>query len=143
MFREPVEPHFRQRNHDLSRTVATRPAHRVHDLDHYQRRGVQGIPPLVCATQPRRNPRPALAQAVLCVDLRVLLQPLGDRRLVGLDTDTLLYDDWRGFVVAEFALVWIANLYIKLYALLRQTLRQRKAEAAYAEHATDSTTVRG
>jgi len=55
----------------------------------------------------------------------------------------LLYDDWRGFVVAEFALVWIANLYITLYALLRQTLRQRKAEAAYAEHATDSTTVRG
>src|SRR4051812_9844598 len=30
----------------------------------------------------------------------------------------LLYNDWRGYIVAFFALVWIANIYMSLYGFL-------------------------
>ncbi|WP_297983333.1 hypothetical protein [uncultured Chryseobacterium sp.] len=40
----------------------------------------------------------------------------------------LVYDDWRGYVVAFFALVWIANLYMTLFGILRQMLKVEKLE---------------
>jgi hypothetical protein len=35
-----------------------------------------------------------------------------------------LYDDWRGYLVAGFALVWVANIYMSLYALIRIDLKK-------------------
>src|SRR5690348_8931888 len=29
----------------------------------------------------------------------------------------ILFDDWRGYLISGFALVWIANIYMSLYAL--------------------------
>lgn len=40
----------------------------------------------------------------------------------------LVYDDWRGYIVAFFALVWIANLYMTLFGILRQMLKVEKLE---------------
>lgn len=40
----------------------------------------------------------------------------------------LLLDDWRGYIIAGFALVWVANGYISLYALLRQGIVKEKTE---------------
>jgi hypothetical protein len=40
----------------------------------------------------------------------------------------LLMDDWRGYIIAGFALVWIANMYMSLYGLLRQGISVEKAE---------------
>ncbi len=40
----------------------------------------------------------------------------------------LLYDDWRGFVVAFFSLVLMANAYLNLYARLRVELQKEKVE---------------
>ena len=40
----------------------------------------------------------------------------------------LVYDDWRGYVVAFFALVWMANLYMTLFGILRQMLKVEKLE---------------
>lgn len=34
----------------------------------------------------------------------------------------LLYDDWRGYLVAGFTLVWVANVYIGIFARLRLEL---------------------
>jgi hypothetical protein len=31
----------------------------------------------------------------------------------------LLLDDWRGYLIAGFALVWIANLYMAIFALIK------------------------
>ncbi len=42
---------------------------------------------------------------------------------------TLLFSDWRGYLIAGFSLVWIANLYMSLFGLLRQDLKKEQAEA--------------
>ncbi|GAB3936731.1 hypothetical protein [Mucilaginibacter myungsuensis] len=42
----------------------------------------------------------------------------------------LLLDDWRGYIIAGFSLVWVANMYMSLYGLLRQGIVVEKAEAA-------------
>ena len=40
----------------------------------------------------------------------------------------ILYDDWRGYVIALFSLVWIANIYMTIFGLLRQSLKVEKLE---------------
>jgi hypothetical protein len=39
---------------------------------------------------------------------------------------TLLYDDWRGYLIAGFSLVWIANIYMSLYAFLRVDIKKER-----------------
>ena len=41
----------------------------------------------------------------------------------------LLFDDWRGYLISFFALVFIANVYMSLFAFLRQSLKVEKIEA--------------
>jgi hypothetical protein len=41
----------------------------------------------------------------------------------------LLYEDWRGYLVGGFALVWIANIYMSLFGRLRLEIRDERAEA--------------
>ena len=36
----------------------------------------------------------------------------------------LLYDDWRGYLISGFALVWIANVYMSLYALIKVDIKK-------------------
>jgi hypothetical protein len=43
----------------------------------------------------------------------------------------LLMNDWRGYVIAGFSLVWIANLYTSLFAFLRQDIKKEKTEIEY------------
>ena len=38
----------------------------------------------------------------------------------------LLVQDWRGYVLALFALVWIANQYMSIYARLRLDIQQER-----------------
>ncbi|MDR7211568.1 hypothetical protein [Flavobacterium piscis] len=38
----------------------------------------------------------------------------------------LLLDDWRGFLISGFSLVFIANVYMSLFALLRQAIKKEK-----------------
>jgi hypothetical protein len=40
----------------------------------------------------------------------------------------LLFDNWKGYIMAEFALVWIANIYMSLFSLLRQDIKKEKIE---------------
>ena len=37
-----------------------------------------------------------------------------------------LFSDWRGYLIAGFSLVWIANIYMSLYALIRTDLKKGK-----------------
>ena len=34
----------------------------------------------------------------------------------------LLFHDWRGYLISGFALVWIANVYMSLFALIRTAI---------------------
>lgn len=45
----------------------------------------------------------------------------------------LLFDDWRGYLIAEFSLVWVANVYMGLYGELRLEIRQDRQAIAEAE----------
>jgi hypothetical protein len=38
----------------------------------------------------------------------------------------LLYDDWRGYLIAFFALVFVANAYLNLYSRLRVDITSEK-----------------
>ena len=38
----------------------------------------------------------------------------------------LIMPDWRGYIIAGFALVWIANQYMSLYGYLRIDLKKEK-----------------
>jgi hypothetical protein len=41
----------------------------------------------------------------------------------------LLLDDWRGFVLSWFAVVWVANIYMTLFGRLRVDIRSERATA--------------
>lgn len=41
----------------------------------------------------------------------------------------LLFKDWRGYLISFFAVVFIANVYMSLFGLLRQNLKTEKIEA--------------
>jgi hypothetical protein len=45
----------------------------------------------------------------------------------------LLFDDWRGYLIALFALVWIANQYMSIYAHLRLDIRKDRVEIKHVE----------
>jgi hypothetical protein len=48
----------------------------------------------------------------------------------------LLFDGWRGYLVAGFSLVWVANIYMSLFARLRLEIREERIEVAAAESRT-------
>lgn len=45
----------------------------------------------------------------------------------------LLYDDWRGYLIAFFALVWIANIYMSLFGFVRVGMKKERIEAKIKE----------
>lgn len=45
----------------------------------------------------------------------------------------LLIDDWRGYILAGFSIVWIANIYMSLYALIRTDLKKERTEIKLKE----------
>jgi hypothetical protein len=50
----------------------------------------------------------------------------------------LLLDDWRGYIIAGFALVFVANIYMSIFALLRQTIKKEKTEIMAIEKQVES-----
>lgn len=49
----------------------------------------------------------------------------------------LLYMDWRGYVIAEFALVWVANQYMGIHSRLRLTIKSERVEIETREEVRD------
>ena len=47
---------------------------------------------------------------------------------------TLLFDDWRGFIISGFSLVWVANIYMNLFGLIRQDIKKEKTEITVMEN---------
>jgi hypothetical protein len=40
----------------------------------------------------------------------------------------LLLEDWRGYVIAGFSLVWVANLYMSIFGRIRIDIKKEKTE---------------
>jgi hypothetical protein len=49
----------------------------------------------------------------------------------------LLFEDWRGYLISFFAVVFIANVYMSLFALLRQNLKVEIIAAKLKEDQLD------
>src|SRR2546423_162127 len=49
----------------------------------------------------------------------------------------LLFAGWRGYVVGEFALVWISNQYMSVYSRLRLTIKSEGVEIEAKEEVRD------
>lgn len=47
----------------------------------------------------------------------------------------LLYTDWRGYLMSFFALVWVANVYMNIYARVRLDIKRERVEIAVQEKA--------
>jgi len=45
----------------------------------------------------------------------------------------LLFTDWRGYMIAGFSLVWIANIYMSLYAFLRIDIKKERILTRHEE----------
>ncbi len=45
----------------------------------------------------------------------------------------LLLDNWRGYLISGFALIFVANVYMSLFALVRIDLKKTRSEAEIAE----------
>ena len=46
----------------------------------------------------------------------------------------LMFPDWRGYLMALFSLVWVANQYMSLFGRLRLDIREERLEIAQLEH---------
>lgn len=46
----------------------------------------------------------------------------------------LVYSDWRGYLIAWFALVWIANQYMSIFGRLRLDIKRERVEIKGVEH---------
>lgn len=45
----------------------------------------------------------------------------------------LLFDDWKGYLIGGFSLVWIANIYMSLYNLIRIDIKKENIESKIEE----------
>lgn len=45
----------------------------------------------------------------------------------------MIYADWRGYLISGFALVWIANIYMNVYARVRLDIKRERVEIAVKE----------
>ena len=50
----------------------------------------------------------------------------------------LMADDWRGYIISGFSLVWIANVYMSLFALIRQNVKLEKIKNELEEEKPDT-----
>jgi hypothetical protein len=50
----------------------------------------------------------------------------------------LLFEDWRGYFIAGFSLVWIANVYMSIFGRIRIDLKKEKLEVKEKEENMES-----
>ena len=55
---------------------------------------------------------------------------------------TLLYTGWRGYLIAGFSMVWIANIYMSLFGLLRQNIKLEKIKTNVVEKIENNEEIR-
>ena len=46
----------------------------------------------------------------------------------------LLLPDWRGYIISGFSLVWMANVYMSMFAFIRQGIKKERVVIKDIEH---------
>jgi hypothetical protein len=49
----------------------------------------------------------------------------------------LLYPDWRGYLIAGFSLVWVANVYMSLFARIRLEVKRERVQIKKEERGVE------
>jgi hypothetical protein len=52
---------------------------------------------------------------------------------------TLLFDDWRGYLIAGFSLVWLANVYMSFFGRMRLEIREDRLAVDAGEERAEVT----
>lgn len=52
---------------------------------------------------------------------------------------TVVYDDWRGYVIGGFSLVWVANHYMSLFGRLRLGIKSERVDITLKENVARQT----
>ena len=52
----------------------------------------------------------------------------------------LVFDDWRGYLIAGFSLVWVANIYMNLFGRIRLDIKRERIEIETKEIAKEQAT---
>ena len=55
---------------------------------------------------------------------------------------TLLFTDWRGYLIAGFSMVWIANIYMSLYAFVKIDIKKERIRTKIEEKKVADNPVR-
>ena len=50
------------------------------------------------------------------------------RAWLGITRFQLLFDGWRGYLIAWFSLVWIANIYMAIFGRLRLEIQSQRLD---------------
>jgi hypothetical protein len=45
----------------------------------------------------------------------------------------MVYAGWRGYLISGFALVWVANVYMSIFARLRLNIKRERVEISAVE----------
>ncbi|GAB2812934.1 hypothetical protein [Ferruginibacter profundus] len=53
--------------------------------------------------------------------------------LLWLSNFKLLFNDWRGYILAGFSLVWVANIYMAIFSLMRFGIKREKIDITTKE----------
>ena len=54
----------------------------------------------------------------------------------------LLFEDWRGYLIGGFALVWVANVYMNIYSRVRLDIKRERVEIAAQEKTINERTAK-
>lgn len=52
----------------------------------------------------------------------------------------LLYDDWRGYVISGFSIVWVANHYMSLFGRIRIGIKSERIDVSLKEELREKVT---
>jgi hypothetical protein len=55
----------------------------------------------------------------------------------------LIFNDWRGYMLSLFALVWIANTYMSIFGRVRLDIKRERVEIKGVEHEVRQKTENG
>ena len=81
------------------------------------------------------------ASRLLPVDIDVPADPSSAAFFVALTGYKLLLDGWRGYLLAWFALVWVANMYMSAFGRLRLDIKRERVEIEGAQAEVEQKTT--
>ena len=86
-----------------------------------------------CVQQSETNPRLACRKFFFIFTCEYCFSHYVTIFFLWLTRYKLLFDDWRGYLIGGFALVWVANQYMSLYGHLRLDIHKERVEIKHVE----------